>query len=171
MSLQPNAWANRGSFGLCSASCGLVHWWNCIVWSRALGWAVLGRHCCSQVLVFSSDGVACQGFKRFWAGLSPRAATRTMASCTLTSQRPTITTQKEYTGERTTRGRGIREEINTNQTPIIKKITLPPMPSLLRCARRKDHPGAPPGGLHTYCFVTGICYHPCHRCSTGVLCC
>ena len=37
----------RGSFGLCSAFCGLVHWWNCIVWSRALasgrrlGW--LGR--------------------------------------------------------------------------------------------------------------------------------
>ena len=49
------------------------------------GWAVLGRHCCSQVLVFSSDGVACQGFERFWAELSPRAATRTMASCTLTS--------------------------------------------------------------------------------------
>ena len=67
------AWASawcvgyRGSFGLCSAFCGLVHWWNCIVWSRALasgrrlgwpwplsvgapvvaGWAVLGRHCCS----------------------------------------------------------------------------------------------------------------------------
>ena len=96
--------------------------------------AMLKHHCCFQVLVFSSDGVACQGFEQFWAELSLRAATSTAVSCTLT----TLLDYDSY-------------------------------PRMRMHVRRNVHPGAPPGGFHAYCVVTGIGYHPCRRCSTGVL--
>ena len=50
-----------------------------------VGSAVLKHRCCFQVLELSSDGVACQGFDRFWADLSLRAATSTVVSCTMTT--------------------------------------------------------------------------------------